>query len=139
LDVVFLIGRILFVAIFLGSGIKHFTARQQMIPFARASGAPAPEVMIPLTGAMIFVGGLSVLLGIWADVGALLIFAFLVPAAFLMHAFWKEEDAQTKQAQQAQFMKNIALAGAALIVFYLYNQAQGGAALSITDPLFGRG
>jgi hypothetical protein len=56
-----------------------------------------------------------------------------------MHAFWKEEDPQMKAIQQSQFLKNVALGGAALILFYAYNQLQGAADLSITDPLFGRG
>jgi hypothetical protein len=39
----------------------------------------------------------------------------------------------------AHFMKNMALAGGALVLFYTYNQLQGDAGLSITDPLFARG
>jgi hypothetical protein len=35
------------------------------------------------------------------------------------------------------FFKNVALLGAALIIFYLYNQGQD-LDLSITDALFGR-
>jgi putative oxidoreductase len=56
-----------------------------------------------------------------------------------MHAFWREEDAQQQQNQMAHFMKNMALAGAALVMFYAYNQLRDDAALSLTDPLFGRG
>jgi hypothetical protein len=39
----------------------------------------------------------------------------------------------------AHFMKNMALVGGALVLFYAFNQLQEGAALSITDPLFHRG
>jgi hypothetical protein len=31
------------------------------------------------------------------------------------------------------------MADGALVIFWAYNQARGDAALSITDPLFGRG
>jgi hypothetical protein len=41
-----------------------------------------------------------------------------------------------KQIQSAMFFKNVALAGAALIIFYIYNQGQD-LDLSITDALFG--
>jgi putative oxidoreductase len=78
-------------------------------------------------------------LGLWADLGALLLIAFLLPVAFFMHAFWRETDEQTKSDQMAHFMKNMAMAGEALVLFYAYNQLQGEAGLSITDPLFGRG
>jgi uncharacterized membrane protein YphA (DoxX/SURF4 family) len=139
MDVVFLIGRILFALLFVMSGLMgHLVQARGTTEFARSVGAPAPAVMVPLTGVVILVGGLSVALGIWADLGALLLVAFLVPVAFLMHAFWKEEDPQAQQVQMAQFMKNIGLAGAALIIFYVYNELQGGAGLSLTEPLFAR-
>jgi uncharacterized membrane protein YphA (DoxX/SURF4 family) len=137
-DVLFLIGRILFGLLFVVSGLTvHFS--RQGVEYARAYNAPAPELMVPLSGAAIVVGGAMVILGIWADLGALIVGAFAISIAPIMHAYWKEEDPQMKAVQQAQFMKNVALAGAALIVFYAYNQLQGEAGLSITDPLFGRG
>lgn len=137
MDIVFLVGRILFGALFVMSGLTvHFS--RQGVEYARAYGAPAPELMVPLSGAAIVAGGLMVALGIWADLGALIVGAFVLSIAPIMHAFWKEEDEQMKAIQQAMFMKNVALAGAALIVFYAYNQLQGAADLSITDPLFGR-
>ena len=136
MDVVFVIGRVLLAVIFVMSGLMgHLVQRQASVEYARAYNAPAPELTVPLTGVMILLGGLSVALGVWADVGALLLLFFLVPTAFIMHAFWKEQDEQAKQNQMAHFMKNMALAGAAIIVFYLYNQGQGGEA-SLTDPLF---
>ena len=138
MEVVFLIGRILFALLFLISGLTIHMSRQG-VEYARAYGAPAPELMVPLSGAAIIAGSLSVALGVWADLGALVLAAFLLGVAPIMHAFWKEQDEQMKAMQQAQFMKNVALAGAALIIFYAYNQLQGAADLSITDPLFSRG
>jgi putative oxidoreductase len=106
---------------------------------ARQRGAPAPEITVPLTGAVIIVSGLAVILGVFADLAALLITGFLFLTAFLIHGFWKDEDPQMRQMEQIQFSKDLALAGAALVLFYAWNQLQGDAGLSITDPLFGRG
>jgi putative oxidoreductase len=139
-DVVFLIGRIVFALVFLFSGATvHLIQARQGIEYARMYRVPAPEVLVPLSGVMAVVGALSVILGIWADLGALLLIAFLLPVAFFMHAFWRETDQQMKANQMAHFLKNMALAGGALILFYAYNQLQGAAGLTITDPLFGRG
>jgi putative oxidoreductase len=55
-----------------------------------------------------------------------------------MHAFWKETDAMQRQLQMVNFVKNFSLFGAALAIFYAWNQLQGDAGASITDPLFGR-
>lgn len=139
MDALFLIGRILFAMIFVVSGVmSHLMDREKAQGFARQYNAPAPEVFVPLTGIVIILGGLSVALGAWADLGALLLVAFLLPVAFIMHAFWKEQDPQMQEMQMAHFMKNIAMAGAALIILYTFNQLQGEAALSLTDPLFDR-
>jgi putative oxidoreductase len=139
MDVVFLIGRILFGLIFLFSGLTvHLIGRRQGIQYARMYNVPIPELGVPLTGLMAVGGAALVMLGLWGDLGALLIAAFLVLITPLMHAFWKETEEQQKQAQMVNFMKNTALLGGALVLFYAWNQLQGDAGLSITDPLFGR-
>ncbi len=139
MEVVFLIGRILFGVPFVYSGFGHFAAAEAMQGMARQQGAPAPAVTVPLTGAVIVVSGLAVILGVFADLGALLIAGFLCLTAFIIHAFWKVEDPQTRQMEQVHFFKDLGLAGAALVIFYAFNQLQGDAGLTITDPLFGRG
>lgn len=140
MEVVFLIGRILFVVIFLFSGVMaHFVGYRQGVEFARSYRSPAPELGVPLTGLLAVGGAILVGLGVVADLGALLIAAFLILITPIMHAFWKEQDEQTRQIQMAQFMKNVAMLGGALVIFYLYNQLQGDAGLSLTDPLFNRG
>jgi putative oxidoreductase len=140
MDVLFLIGRILLVLLFVQSGATvHLLQRRQGIEYARMYGTPAPEVTVPLTGLMAVVGGLMVILGIWGDLGALILVAFLVPVTWFMHGFWRETDPMQRANQMAHFTKNVALVGGALVLFYAWNQLQGDAGLSLTDPLFGRG
>jgi uncharacterized membrane protein YphA (DoxX/SURF4 family) len=140
MDIVFLVGRILFALIFVASGVTgHLAKAREMAQYARSQGAPLPELMVPLSGVVMIVGGLSVALGIYGDVGALLLAAFAFSVAFFMHAFWREHDPQMQQNQMAHFMKNMAMVGGALVLFYAFNQLQGNAGLSLTDPLFHRG
>jgi putative oxidoreductase len=68
-----------------------------------------------------------------------LIAGFLFLTAFIIHRFWRIQDPLARQMEQIQFSKDLALAGAALVIFYAWNQLQADAGLSITDPLFGRG
>ena len=135
MEVIELIGRLVFVTMFVRSGIRHFANRESMVAYARSSGGPAPELLVPLTGVMILAGGVLVAVGVWADLGALLIAAFLVPTAYYMHAFWKVEDPMMRSVQDAHFMKNMSLAGAALALFALYNLV-GDDVWTITGPLF---
>jgi hypothetical protein len=47
-----------------------------------------------------------------------------------MHRFWKETDPQQWQLQLTNFQKNNGLLGGALVIFYVWNQLQGGGALA---------
>jgi putative oxidoreductase len=136
MEVIGLIGRLLFVAIFLNSGINHFRERDSMAAYARSSGAPAPELTVPLTGAMIFVGGALIAIGVWPDVGALLLAAFLLPAAFYMHAYWKVEDPQMRTMQMHHFFKNVSMFGASLTLFYVFTACGGDLGLMAGGTLF---
>jgi putative oxidoreductase len=138
MDVVFLIGRILFAFVFVYSGITvHLIGYRQGVQYAKAYKVPLAEVGVPLTGVAAVLGGLSVALGVWGDLGALVLAGFLVLITPFMHAFWREEDQMQRVIQTVMFVKNTALLGGALVLFYVWNQLQGEAGLSLTDPLFG--
>jgi len=134
-DVIVLVGRSLFVALFLNSGFGHFANTKAMTGFAQSKGVPLAKPAVLASGVLLLVGGLMVLLGVWADLGALLLAVFLVPTAFLMHGFWKESDAQARQTEQIQFLKDVALAGAALMLFAFF-AAHDDLGLTVTGPLF---
>jgi uncharacterized membrane protein YphA (DoxX/SURF4 family) len=118
MDILVLIGRILFSAIFIGSGVQHFTRAAMMSPHAGAKGIPAPNLMVRLAGAMVFIGGISVLLGAYARMGAALLVIFLIPTAIVMHNYWTLSDPVARANDQAHFFKDFALAGAALLIWY---------------------
>jgi uncharacterized membrane protein YphA (DoxX/SURF4 family) len=119
MDVILVIGRILFALIFINMGIMHLTKVAVMAGYAASKKVPAAKLATIVTGLMILVGGLYIAFGVYADLGALLIAIFLIPTAFMMHAFWKETDESAKQNEMTGFFKDIALAGAALIIFVL--------------------
>ena len=136
MDALVLIGRILFAALFLTSAVAHFTQTDAMAGYAKAKGVPAARIAVLAGGVLLALGGLFVLLGIWADLGALLLFLFLVPTALLMHGFWKETDPQSRQMEMIQFQKDLALAGASLMLFALFAYVGDNLSLTITGPLF---
>jgi len=119
MNAVLVIGRVLFALIFINSGIAHLTKLEAMTGYAQYKKIPAAKLSVIVSGLMILVGGLYIALGVYADLGALLIAAFLIPAALLMHTFWKETDPTAKQNETIGFFKDLSLAGAALIIFAL--------------------
>jgi putative oxidoreductase len=115
--VVAVLGRILLCTIFLLSAVGNKIPNFQAVAGAMAKeGVPAPQVM--LAGAIVFLiaGSLSVILGYKARIGAALLLAFLVLATYYFHDFWTLSDPQAKQEQMIQFMKNLGLMGAMLLV-----------------------
>jgi putative oxidoreductase len=136
MDVVALIGRILFSALFLGSALGHLTQTEAMAGYAGAKGVPQPKLAVLASGVLMAAGALLVLLGVWLDLGALLLVVFLVPTALLMHRFWQETDPATRQNEMVQFQKDLALAGAALLILALYGGYGADLGITITGPLF---
>lgn len=136
MDVLVLIGRIVFTVLFLSSAYGHLRQSEAMAGYATSRGVPAARVAVLGSGVLLLIGGLSVLLGVWHDLGALLLVIFLVPTAVLMHGFWKEADPQAKQLETISFTKDMALAGAALMLFALFAHVGHDLGLTITGPLF---
>ena len=136
MEIVLLVARALFVAVFVSSAFGHLTKTEAMAGYTRSKGIPFARPMVLLTGLMLVAGALSVLLGIWADLGALLLVAFLLPTAVLMHGYWNETDPMGRQMEKTQFLKDVSLAGGALALFALFASAGDEVGLTVTGPLF---
>ena len=108
------LGRALFAAIFIASAFGHFASGT--IAAAAQQGVPMANILVPFSGIIAFLGGVSVMLGFRARLGAWLLIAFLLPVTFTMHNFWAIQNAALAQLQQAMFMKNLALIGGALLI-----------------------
>ena len=119
MEIVFLIGRILFAFMFVMSGLNHLTKADHMVGYAQFKGVPSPKLAVQDSGVVLVLGGLSVILGVWADLGAIVLAALLIVMAVKMHNFWTIEDPQAKQADMIGFMKNISMAGGAIFMFAL--------------------
>lgn len=113
---VLLLGRILYSALFIGASFGHFS--KHTIDYAKSYGVPLAEFFVPLSGLIALIGGLSILLGFKARVGAWLIVIFLIPITLFMHPFWAPADDVTATLQQVMFMKNTALLGTAFMICY---------------------
>lgn len=108
------VGRLLFTSIFLMSGLNHFS--KQTIGYAAAQGVPFASLAVPLSGIIALAGGLSILLGYRAKLGAWLIILFLVPVTLMMHNFWAVKDPMMAQMHMIMFMKNVSMIGGALLI-----------------------
>jgi putative oxidoreductase len=108
------LGRLFFALIFLMAAPNNST--KQGIAYAASQGAPLASIGVPLMGVISLVGGLSILLGFRAKVGAWLIVAFLLIVTPIMHKFWGVADPMMAQVQMINFMKNLSMLGGALLI-----------------------
>lgn len=114
-----LAGRVLYAQVFIINALFfHFGHFSMASQYAGMKGVPVTGVMVIITGLMILLGGLSILLGYKVKIGAALLVLFLVPTAFIMHNFWAVSDPQMAVTDQAMFIKDLALAGAAIMFYY---------------------
>ena len=114
MKVPFLLGRLIFGGFFLYNGINHFKERKMLAQYAGAKKVPMPDVAVTVSGAMMLLGGASIVLGIKPKLGALALLGFLGGVSPLMHDFWRVEDPNQRMNEMVNFTKNMALLGGAL-------------------------
>ena len=129
MNILFLIGRLIFGGFFLMNAWSHFKNLESMSGYAASKGVPSPRAAVFVSGVLLLLGGLGVVFGVSPEASLTLLIIFLVPVSFMMHAFWKETDPNAKMMQRIQFMKNLALVGALLMLYaipvpWVYNALQ---------------
>jgi uncharacterized membrane protein YphA (DoxX/SURF4 family) len=139
MDAVLVIGRVLFALIFVASGINHITKAEHMTGYAQFKKVPAAKASVILSGVLFLLAAASLILGVYADLGALVLAVLLVIMAVMFHNFWTQTDPQQKQMEQIAFFKNISMAGGALVMFAALAVSDEGARIigpMLTDGLF---
>lgn len=137
MSVVILIGRIMFAMIFMGSGLAgHLMSADDTAAYAESRGVKSAKMLTQVSGVLIALGGIAVILGIWIDLAAIGIAAYVLITGFMVHHFWTDEDPMTQQVEMSMFMKNLSIAGGALILFGFAAAAGEALGLTITGPVF---
>ena len=112
-----ILGRIIFGGYFIYSGISHFLNSKMMSGYAGSKGVPAPMIAVIGSGILLFLGGLGVLFQVHVRWALLLIAIFLVPVTLMMHNFWADKDPMARMGNRINFLKNVAMLGAVLMMF----------------------
>ena len=105
-----LIGRILLVVMFLKSGLGKIENFQGTAQYMASYGMPFSHFF--LVGAIFFelIGSLTIILGLFARYGALLLLIFLIPTTLIFHNIFVDPK------MMVHFMKNVSMFGGLLIV-----------------------
>ncbi len=129
MNILFLIGRLIFGGYFLMNAWSHFKHLESLTGYAASKGVPSPRAAVFGSGVLLLLGGLGVVFGIAPEASLALLIIFLVPVTYKMHAFWKENDPNAKMMERIAFLKNVALIGALLMLYaievpWVYNILQ---------------
>tara|TARA_B100000683_G_C12330070_1_gene490187 strand:+ start:293 stop:682 length:390 start_codon:yes stop_codon:yes gene_type:complete len=116
MELLFILGRVIFGLFFLNSGINHFKDVKGLTGYTASKNVPFPKASVLFTGILLVLGSLGVIFGVYVTFSLWLLILFLVPTTILMHPFWKETDPQTRGSEKGAFMKNMALAGATIMM-----------------------
>jgi putative oxidoreductase len=114
-EILFLLARAMLSATFIISAVRHLTHWSAALDEMAGDGMPRSSILLLGSVAFRLFGGLSVLLGFRARVGAGLLVAFIVPAALLAHDFWAMPSARQTH-ETIEFLNNMAIAAGAMLV-----------------------
>jgi putative oxidoreductase len=132
-----LLGRLLF-AIYFGAvaGVAHIRRSEGMEGYAKGAGFPIPAIAGWPVGIWLIVGAISLGLGIWPDVGALMIAAFLLTAASFFHRYWEVADPGQKMTQSFAFWRNVLAIGGCAVMFGTFVTLGPALRFAMTTALF---
>ena len=107
-----LIGRAFLAAIFLKAAVANTLGFQGIVEMMTSRGLPVPPLLLLGNIFCTLVGGICILLGFKARLGAILLIIFLVPTTFVFHNPFTNPD------EWNAFLKNFGLVGAMLLIYY---------------------
>ena len=81
-----------------------------------SGGTVLVHAMLAVAVVLLLIGGLSVLLGLRARWGAVVLIAFLVTTTLIFHNFWAVGAGSVKQVEMVSFMKNLGLIGGLMMI-----------------------
>jgi putative oxidoreductase len=114
-DIVFFIGRLLLGGFLLYNAYNHLFKIKDFTAYTESKKIPMAKVAVIVSGLLLLFGGYTIITGVRVTLGIAALVLFFIPVTFTMHAFWKEEG-QARMMDQVQFMKNLAILGAVLML-----------------------
>jgi putative oxidoreductase len=114
-DILYALARAAFSATFVVSAIRHLSDKVAALEEMADAGMPRLNILLLGSIMLRLIGGLSVLLGFHARIGGLLLIAFILPATFIVHAFWSKPP-EKRLHEFTEFLNNLAITAGALFI-----------------------
>ncbi|MFZ4575130.1 MAG: DoxX family protein [Phycisphaerales bacterium] len=115
-DAVLLVGRLLVSALFIQSGVSKPLAWNAALDEIASFGMPRSTLLLAPAIAAQLIGGLGVAAGLFTIPCALVLLAFMVPATFYIHGFWRYSGEARKHHFNGLFQNLTVSGGLALLL-----------------------
>ncbi|HEY2386712.1 MAG TPA: DoxX family protein [Candidatus Binatia bacterium] len=112
---VWIAGRVLLSMIFILSALGKLADLGGTAGLMRGAGVPAVWLFLPAAIVLELGGGIAILSGYGIRLGVIALIVFLIPVTLIFHPFWQASGVE-RLGQMINFMKNLAIMGALLIV-----------------------
>ena len=114
-EIIYTLARVMFSATFVVSAVRHSCNREAALNEMATGGMPRSNILLLGSIVLRLLGGLSVLLGFHARVGGALLVVFMLPATFIVHAFWRKPP-ESRTHEVVELLNDLAITAAALFV-----------------------
>lgn len=114
-DLTLLIGRVLIAALFLQSGFTKPFAWERAMDEIAGFGMPRSSALLAASLAVQILGGLSLAAGAFTAIGALALLAFMAPATFWVHGFWRYSGS-AREHHAMGFFQNLTMSGGLVVI-----------------------
>ena len=128
MNATYTIGRIFLSLLFIVAGVQKLMNVSGIAKMLEDNKVPIPEQIVPYLGSMPkyealgylvagieLVGGLTVLVGLWARWGAAMLAIFTACTIVFVHHFW-DMDGAAYTSNMTQALKNLSIIGGLLLV-----------------------
>lgn len=115
-DVIDLVARIFLAAIFMFESYDSLVNFQKTKETMTIYGVTwKQDFLLGTTIFLLTLGALLLLIGYYANVGAILLLLYLIPFTLIVYSFW-DDPKDIQHIQSVMFMKNFAIIGGLLLV-----------------------
>lgn len=117
-DLFSLVGRVLISGMFLWAAYEKMKNWNATVTYLKTKNIPYLNIVLPVGVALKVIGGLSVLLGWHAHIGALLLLIVAISSCLKMHDFWRIQG-EEKSMEKLLFIKDVAVIGGLFMILAL--------------------
>ncbi|MBX7066560.1 MAG: DoxX family protein [Parachlamydiales bacterium] len=117
-DIFSLVGRVLISGMFLWAAYEKITNWQKTVTYMKTKNVPQLKIVLPVGVGLKVLGGLMVLLGWHAHLGALLLLIVSIASLIRMHDWWKKQGAE-REMEKLFFLKDLAIIGGLFMILAL--------------------